>query len=635
MPEVSQDQLYSLLKQFWDSSSFRGVQKDIIFSVLSGEDTLAILPTGGGKSLCFQLPVLAMEGVCLVISPLIALMKDQVDQLRQKQIPAEYLIAGMNRHEIDRILDNCVYGKVKFLYLSPERLASELVIERMKRIRLSLIAVDEAHCISQWGYDFRPPYLKIAETRKLFPKVPLIALTATATPEVQQDIMEKLGFTGRKVFQQSFFRENLHYHVIYSENKLNRLIEFIRKVQGSGIVYVRSRGKTVDASRFLRDHSISADFYHAGLSVDERSRKQNQWMEGKIKVIVSTNAFGMGINKPDVRFVVHLDLPDTLEAYYQEAGRAGRDGEKSFAVVFYNNSDIMEAETRLERSFPEPEEIKRVYQCLGNYFQLAVGGGEGQSYDFDLNRFCHVYELKPLTVHNSLSLLETEGYISFSEGFKLPSRVYIQMTNTVLYDFLVRNPAFDLLVKTLLRSYGGLFESFVKIREEDIARRTGTSREEVIRLLNLLQKMEVLSYFPRKDLPQLTFITERLDTRNLRIDKDKLTWRKERFKTKLDSVINFVSGQNECRSKTILSYFGETNSPDCGTCDFCLKKRNVPDKENISKRILENIGKSPCSVQDLIRRMDGTDEKLCFELIRQMLEKNVLKMLADGTLTCS
>lgn len=415
--------IHNILAKYWGYHSFRPLQEEIITSVLQGNDTLALLPTGGGKSVCFQVPALVQEGVCIVISPLIALMKDQVDNLQKKGISAIAITSAMHKREIDIAFDNCVYGNIKFLYLSPERLITPIAQARIQKMKVSLIAVDEAHCISQWGYDFRPSYLEIAKLRELQPKVPVLALTATATPEVVKDIQEKLRFKKANVLQKSFERKNLAYVVIGEEDKLSRLLKVVNNVGGTGVVYVRNRKKTQEVAAFLQKNKIPADFYHAGLTPGERSQKQDSWIKNKTRVIVATNAFGMGIDKPDVRFVVHLDLPDSLEAYFQEAGRAGRDEGKAYAVMLYNEADINDLKSNVEMSFPSVEEIRQTYQALANYYQLAVGSGEGAAFDFDISELCRNYKLEPVTVFNSIRFLEKEGYISATEAVYQPSRI--------------------------------------------------------------------------------------------------------------------------------------------------------------------------------------------------------------------
>ena len=469
-----------ILKQYWGHDDFRPMQEEIITSVLQGHDTLALLPTGGGKSVCFQVPALAAEGICVVVSPLIALMKDQVENLKTKGIQAIAIVSGMGRREVDIALDNCIYGPIKFLYISPERLASDLVRERIRYMNVNLFAVDEAHCISQWGYDFRPSYLKIADLRELHPKVPVLALTATATAQVREDIQEKLLFKQPDVYQKSFERRNLRYVVQNTENKLKKLLDVANGIQGSGIVYVRSRKETFEIAKFYNENYIKADYYHAGLPIDERSAKQEAWKTNRTRIIVATNAFGMGIDKPDVRFVIHKDIPESLEAYYQEAGRGGRDEQRAYGVLLYNRTDRVKEEKKFQLSFPSVEEIKRIYHHLANYCQLAYEAGEGESFDLDLGEFCARHQLDAIKTLNALKFLEQDEYVSFNESVYLPSRFRFEVLNEELYNFQIQNPGWDAFIKTLLRSYGGSFENYVRLKEFDLARRTGLNTQQVI-----------------------------------------------------------------------------------------------------------------------------------------------------------
>ena len=477
--------IHEILEKYWGYRSFRPSQEEIINSVLNGTDALALLPTGGGKSICFQVPGLAMDGICVVVSPLIALMKDQVENLTKKGIKAIAITSAMHKREIDIALDNCVHGNVKFLYLSPERLETEIVKVRLQKMNVNLIAIDESHCISQWGYDFRPSYLKIELLREILPKVPFLALTATATKEVVVDIQEKLRFKKKNVIQQSFERKNIAYILLNEEDKLARLLKIAQKVSGSGIVYVRNRKKTQDIANYLRSNKISADFYHAGLDSKTRDIKQSEWVNNKTRVIVCTNAFGMGIDKPDVRFVVHIDLPDSLEAYFQEAGRAGRDEQKAFAILLYNNGDKIELNRNVENSFPEMDAIRQTYQALANYYQIPSGSGLGTTFSFDISAFCDNYKLQAITVFNSLKFIEREGYILLSDAFFQAARLKLEVSRDDLYKFQISNPAFDVFIKLLLRNYAGLFDNFEKINEYDLAKKLKLKQNEVIKKLNL------------------------------------------------------------------------------------------------------------------------------------------------------
>ncbi len=563
------DEPLDILKLYWGFDSFRVLQEEVITAVLHGADTLALMPTGGGKSICYQVPALCRPGLCLVISPLIALMKDQVSQLKKRNIPAAAIYSGMHYKEIDRTLDNCVYGGVKLLYLSPERLLTEIVRERLQRMEVNLIAVDEAHCISQWGYDFRPAYLQIAELRTLLPETPVLALTATATKEVVRDIQEKLEFKALNAFQMSFQRANLSYSILFDEGKMNKLNDIVRKVSGSGIVYVRNRRKTREIAQFLQRRGQAADYYHAGLTPEKRSAKQEAWMSNKTRIIVSTNAFGMGIDKPDVRFVVHVDLPDSLEAYFQEAGRAGRDGEKAFAVLLYQPEDRRRLEKQFAVSFPEEKEMRRVYRALGSFFQLAIGAGEGESFDFDLTSFCKNFDLEPVKTFHCLKNLEKAGWILLSEAVFIPSSLKIKVDKDVLYDFQLKHPKLDRLLKVILRSYQGAFQHPIYFREQQLAYALKSPLEMVKSNLLLLSKHGIIDYKAQKDQPQLVFLRERVDANNLTIDREMYQFRKENASRRLKRTIQYVESPI-CRSNQLIAYFGETTEQRCGICDVCL-----------------------------------------------------------------
>lgn len=573
-----------VLKRYWGYESFRPLQDEIIRSVLNGNDTLALLPTGGGKSICFQVPAMVKEGICIVISPLVALIKDQVEALKAKGIEAVAIYAGMGKREIDILLDNCIYGKIKFLYLSPERLLSELVRIRISYMNVNLIAVDEAHCISQWGYDFRPPYMKISEVRAIHPDVPVLALTATATRFVRNDIVEKLQFKQPHIFVQSFARKNLSYVVLDDEDKYKRLITIIRNVKGSGLVYVRNRRETAEVADFLRRNGIAADFYHAGVSKEERFNKQEAWKKNRMSVMVATNAFGMGIDKPDVRFVVHLDLPDSLEAYYQEAGRAGRDEKKAYAVLLANKSDEYALKARYADSFPSVEEIKKVYHYLANYFQLAYGAGEGLTLNFDLADFCKRFNIGVLKTMAALKFLERDGYLTLSENIFLPSRVLFLVGNEDVYRFQIENAGYDPLIKAILRSYGGSFEQYVKISEAEIAGKIRASFNDVVRMINNLQERGLLSYLPQSDQPQLQYLRPRLDFNHMDIDSKYIEQRKQLQMGQIEAVSGYVA-RRECRSVQLLAYFDEPEAEKCGVCDVCLAEKKTSDADELEDKI--------------------------------------------------
>lgn len=629
--------LTNILKQYWGYDAFRPLQEDIIQAVLAGHDTLALLPTGGGKSLCFQIPALAMDGICIVVSPLIALMKDQVENLRKRNIMATAVYSGMHRNEIDIQLDNCIYGNYKFLYLSPERLQTDLLKERVKQMNVCLLAIDEAHCISQWGYDFRPPYLQIAEFRKLVPNAKLIALTATATPNVQLDIQEKLAMQNERVFQKSFARSNLSYSAIYEENKEKKLLNILQKVPGCAVIYVRNRRRTQEIAQWLTQCGIKATFYHAGLSPDERSKRQEDWVHNRVRVMVSTNAFGMGIDKPDVRVVIHTDLPDSIEAYYQEAGRAGRDEQKAYAIALYNQQDTDNLEQNILRAYPSVELMRRVYQALANYFQLAIGSGEFASYSFDLQVFNAVYGLPSAEVYYAIKKLEEAGFIQLSEAFFAPSKIHFLVDNRDLYTFQVANARFDAFIKLLLRMYGGeAFSNFVTISESAIAKNFSIPPEEVVRLLNVLQQRELITYDQQKNKPQLTFLTPRYDAATLPIAIEELENRKSRDLAKARSVAHYVTHPYRCRTQLLLDYFGETNYASCGICDNCIaRKKHLaqnPDFELQRTQILQKLALRSMAVHTLVAALKPQNEALYLEAIRQLVAAEEIAYDAAGNL---
>jgi len=623
--------IQEILEHYWKHKEFRPLQEEIIQSVLLGRDTLALLPTGGGKSVCFQVPALAKDGICIVISPLIALMKDQVENLQAKGIEAISIVSGMSKREVDVALDNCIYNNVKFLYLSPERLLSELVKERIRYMHVNLIAVDEAHCISQWGYDFRPPYLHLADLRELHPNVPVLALTATATAEVSDDIQQKLGFKQSNVFRQSFERKNIGYVVQHQENKLQKMLDVVKGVKGSGIVYVRSRKETVEIAQLLNQHGYPAEYYHAGLGAEQRSLKQESWKNNQTRIIVATNAFGMGIDKPDVRFVIHKDPPESLEAYYQEAGRAGRDGHKAYAVLLYNYGDRYKLEKKFEMNFPTVDEMKKVYHSLGSYYQLAYGTGEGVSFDLDIGDFCSRFKLDPIKTLNSLKFLERNEYVSFTESVFLPSRFRFLVDHEALYKFQIQYSAWDGFVKTILRSYAGAFENYVHIREFDLARRMNASVQQVIEGLQQLQQMEVLNYIPQTDKPQVTFLSPRQDIKNVIIDRAYIEQRKQVFKQKMESVFYYAEAPN-CRSRMLLSYFDEHNAHKCGVCDVCLEEKRLFNINNVSDKITDEIaralGAEPLSLDELMQAITTGVDKERIAVIRLLLDAGKIK--TDG-----
>jgi ATP-dependent DNA helicase RecQ len=620
-----------ILKQYWGFDSFRPLQEDIIDAVLANQDTMALLPTGGGKSICFQVPAMVREGICLVVSPLVALMKDQVESLKARGIEAVAIYAGMGKREIDILLDNCIYGKIKFLYLSPERLLSEIVKERISYMKVNLIAIDEAHCISQWGYDFRPPYLKVKNLRLIHPDVPVIALTATATQYVRADIVDKLELTNPAVFVQSFARKNLSYVVMDLEDKYKKLIDIARNVKGCGLVYVRNRRETAEVAHFLQRNQVAADFYHAGLTRDERSQKQEAWKNNSIRIMVATNAFGMGIDKPDVRFVVHLDLPESLEAYYQEAGRAGRDDQRSFAVLLANSSDHHNLRRKYTDSFPSVEEIRKTYHYLGSYYQLAYGVGQGLSFPFDLADFCKRFDLSVLKTISALKFLEHDGYLTLSDNLFLDSRVLVLVGNEDLYRFQIENAGFDPLIKTLLRSYGGSFDQYVKIKENDMAKRLGVSYNTVVAMLKRMQDMGVISYLPQTDQPQLEFILPRADQQHMDIDVKYIALRKKIQEDQIYAVLTYAS-MPVCRSIQLLAYFDELHPAKCGVCDICLAEKKVQEAderlEKIEFEIATLLQSGAQSLTDLVGALKTGTENEKLDRIRELLDAGKIK--TDG-----
>jgi ATP-dependent DNA helicase RecQ len=619
-------QYLHILKQYWGYDEFRALQADIIQSIANGKDTLGLMPTGGGKSLTFQVPTMAMEGVCIVVTPLIALMKDQVDNLKRRSIKAAAIYSGMLPPEILVVLDNAVFDAYKFLYVSPERLATPIFIEKLKQMKVCLLAVDESHCISQWGYDFRPSYLRIAEIRDVLPDVPVLALTATATPEVVKDIQHQLRFKSQNVFQKSFNRSNLAYVVRTVENKDDNLLKILNNVPGTSVVYVRNRKKTKELADFLNANGIVAEHFHAGLSNDTKDERQSRWKSGDTRVIVATNAFGMGIDKADVRTVIHIDLPDSLEAYFQEAGRAGRDEKKAYAVLLYNNADATKLKKRIADSFPDKETIRNTYEALGNYLQIGIGSGLDNVFAFDLGDFCTKFHLSILIAYNSLKLLQQAGYIELTDEQDNASRVMFVVDKDDLYKFK-HNPAQEQLIHILLRSYTGLFTDFASINEETIAKRLGWKRDELFQLLIFLAKEGVIKYIPRKKTPFLTFIREREESHRIYIGKEAYEERKERYISRIQSVLRYAQEENHCRNQFLLHYFGEEDTHPCGTCDICLKRKETgvsdDDFEMIKNFIITSLSSEKQTLNSLIKN-SGYKEAKVIHVIRFMLDNGAI-----------
>ncbi len=617
-------QALEVLKEYWGFTSFRPLQEEIIEEVLAGNDVLALMPTGGGKSLTFQVPGLLMDGVCVVISPLIALIKDQVANLKERKIAAEYIVSGMDFREIDRILDNCIYGDTKFLYVSPERLKNELFIERFKQMKVALIAVDESHCISQWGYDFRPSYLQIADSRQYQPKASILALTASATPSVVDDIQKRLEFSKKNVLSTSFERENLHYIVIEDENKRQRVLRGVQTREGSGIIYVRSRKLTRELALWLKNNGISAAPYHAGLSPELKDKTQEEWKKEKVRIIVATNAFGMGIDKANVRTVIHYDIPDSIEAYFQEAGRAGRDGLRAYAVLVYNKGDVIALKERIERGYPEISVIKKVYSGIANYYQLAFGSGMEESFNFDIIAIAERINLTVLQVFNSIKILERTGYYHLSDSLHQPSKLKIKVNQAELYYFEVANSKHELLIKTLLRSYSGLFDSYVKINEYLIAKRTRVDVKELVKQLKYLDSIELIDYLPANDKPKITFLVERIPEEHLEISYESYGALKEQQLKRGESMIAFVNAE-KCRNIQLLEYFGETSAEECGKCDVCLRKKRAEGNDlELENNLVAVLKKGERGLNEILAELPRIEEDKILEILRFMADEGLV-----------
>lgn len=624
------DNYRRILTKYWGFSSFKPLQEDVIRSVSEGKDTLGLMPTGGGKSITFQVPALASDGICLVITPLIALMKEQVSRLNRMEIKALSINSGMSREEIDITMENCIYGDYKFLYVSPERISTHAFQAKVGRMNLSMVAIDEAHCVSQWGYDFRPSYLKIASLRPLISeKVPFLALTASATPQVIDDIMNKLEFREKNVLRTSFVRKNISYLVRHVEEKGTYLIKTLKKVNGCGIVYVRSRKRCRDVAGLLVENGISADFYHAGLSNELRDKKQSEWSSGETRVIVSTNAFGMGIDKPDVRFVIHWDVPDSIENYFQESGRAGRDGKSAYAVLLYSPVDKKRLNDSLGQKFPPIEKIKDIYEALCNYLQIPLGTGKNSVYDFSISDFVSRFRLPVIETFNSLAFLQREGYVEFTEEINNPSRVHFVVGRDDLYKFQVANESFDGFIKLLLRSYSGMFTEFVAINEDALSKKSAIPRDTVYQFLVKLSSMNIIRYIPGKKTALVIFTEERLERKALMISPDKYLHVKEKYALRLEKMIDYAESQNRCRSVMLLDYFGE-ESDRCGICDVCRERNELDLSKYEFDLILEEIkdvlaGSNP-DPEELVRMVAYPEDKVV-KVLRWLLDHN--KILKD------
>ena len=624
-----------LLKQYWGYDSFRGIQEEIINSISENKDTLGLMPTGGGKSITFQVPALAKDGLCLVITPLIALMKDQVQNLRKRGIKALSIYSGMSRQDIITTLENCIFGNYKFLYISPERLDTEIFRTKLRKMKVSMITVDESHCISQWGYDFRPAYLKIAEIRELLPNIPVLALTATATPEVVKDIQARLHFRRENVFRMSFERSNLAYIVRKTDNKTGELLHILRSMPGSAIVYVRNRRRTKEITELLNNEDITADFYHAGQDDATKDIRQHRWQSGGSRVMVATNAFGMGIDKPDVRIVIHMDLPDSIEAYFQEAGRAGRDGQKAYAVILYAKADKTTLHKRIPDTFPEKEYIKDVYEHLQYYYQMAMGDGLDCVREFNIEDFCRKFKYFPVPVDSALKILTQAGYLEYTGEQDNTSRLLFTIQRDELYRLREMGDDMDKLIQTVLRSYTGVFTDYTYINEDSLAIRTGLTRRQIYEQLVHLAKLRIVSYIPRKKTPYIIYTRERIEAQLIHISPEIYEERKARYETRINAMLEYVTNDTLCRSRMLLDYFGEKNEHNCGQCDTCigLRKQTAtcqPDREELYEKIHEILSGAPQTPAGLLEQLP-IEKELLTEALHRLLDEGKI-IVVDGIL---
>ena len=617
-----------ILKQYWGYDNFRGIQEDIIRSIGEGRDTLGLMPTGGGKSITFQVPALAQEGLCLVITPLIALMKDQVRNLRERGIKATAIYSGMTREEIVIALENCIFGNYKFLYVSPERLDTEIFQIKLRSMHVSLITVDESHCISQWGYDFRPAYLKIADIRQLLPGVPVIALTATATPEVVSDIQQRLQFRQENVFRMSFERKNLAYVVRHTEDKESELLHILQRVDGSGIVYTRNRKKTKEISLFLNRNHITATFYHAGLNDETKDSRQKAWLKGEFRVMVATNAFGMGIDKPDVRVVIHADVPDSPEAYFQEAGRAGRDGMKAYAVLLFCARDKITLKQRVSDTFPEKSYIRKIYEDINFYYQMAMGDGRGCTFAFNIDEFCRNFKHFPVQTDSALKILTRAGYLEYTDEQDNASRIMFTITKEELYRIREQSEDTEKLIRILLRSYTGLFTDYAYISEDNLSTRSGLSKQQIYETLLSLSRQHILHYIPAKKTPYIIYTRERQETERVYLSKEVYEDRKESYVQRINAMIEYAESENRCRSRMLLRYFGEKNEHNCGQCDVCLQQHQSGLKsgefESISQQLQALLKENPLSLQEIKDKMQVPENHL-IKVVSYLVSEEIIR----------
>lgn len=625
-----------ILKQYWGYDRFRGIQEDIIDSISKNKDTLGLMPTGGGKSITFQVPALAKEGMCLVITPLIALMKDQVQNLKKRGIKALAIYSGMSRQDIIITLENCIFGNYKFLYISPERLDTELFRTKLRKMHISMITVDESHCISQWGYDFRPAYLKIAEIRELLPDVPVLALTATATPEVVKDIQARLHFRHKNVFRMSFERNNLAYIVRKTENKTAELLHILRSMPGSAIIYARNRRRTKEITELLNNEHITADFYHAGLDDATKDIRQHRWQSGESRVMVATNAFGMGIDKPDVRIVIYMDLPDSIEAYFQEAGRAGRDGQKAYAVILYAKSDKTTLHKRILDTFPEKEYIRDVYEHLQYYYQMAMGDGLDCVREFNIEDFCRKFKYFPVPVDSALRILTQAGYLEYTAEQDSTSRILFTIRRDELYRLREMGEDMDRLIQAVLRSYTGVFTDYTYINEASLAICTGLTRRQIYEMLVHLAKLRIVSYIPHKKTPYIIYTRERVEAQRIHISPEVYEHRKARYETRINAMLDYVTNDTVCRSRMLLDYFGERNEHNCGQCDTCISLRSKPgaseqpDRKTLCAKVCGILSRESLTPAGLLKQLP-MDKELLTEILHRLLDEGKI-IAVDGIL---
>ena len=622
-----------ILERYWNHTSFRPLQEDIINAVLNNEDVFALLPTGGGKSVCFQIPALIKDGICIVVSPLIALMKDQVNTLNQKGIKAMAITSGISYSDLDTMLDNCIYGNYKFLYVSPERLQQDLVRDRIQQMNVNLIAVDEAHCISQWGNDFRPAYKNITVLRQLHPTVNIIALTATAKPKVVEDVSSELDFIAPKIFKASFARPNIAYMVLETDDKLYKIEQILKKHKGSSIIYVRNRKATIETHSFLENKGFSSTFYHGGINSKEKEERLHQWTNNQKEIMVATTAFGMGIDKPDVKTIIHINLPESLESYYQEAGRAGRNGEKAFAVVLKNKTDEQKLKNQFLNALPTIDFLKTVYRKLCNYFQVSYGEGELSTHQFNFNSFCKTYDFNSVITFNALQVLDRNSIISLSQQFRYQTKLQFIVTNQALFNYLETRKHIDVIIKSILRTYGGILEHLLKINTTLIAEKASTTEENVIKVLQQLNKDEIVNFQFSNTDSEIIFLQPREDDKTINRISRIVQQQNDLKELQIKAVIDYVNNDNECKNKILLNYFGEKTTKNCGMCSYCIsnkKSSNAIDVKAITHNIILLLEEKPLNSRKIVETLPFTEQHV-LDVLKLMVENNILIITATNT----